>query len=140
MPGLMISLINAYRRTAIIIDALDEADPKKRRKSLDTLKAIMETSSSLVKIFVSSRDDGDIVRTLKGVPNLFIEAKDNSQDIEWFVQREITQCIMEGRLLEGVVSDETKIQVMSCLVDKVNGMQVYFEYQVRNTLENYPRL
>jgi len=43
MPGLMISLINAYRQTAIIIDALDEADPKKRRKSLDTLKAIMET-------------------------------------------------------------------------------------------------
>jgi len=136
----MISLINAYRRTAIIINALDEADPKKRRKSLDTLKAIMETSSSLVKIFVSSRDDGDIVRTLKGEPNLFIEAKDNSQDIEWFVQREITQCIMEGRLLEGVVSDETKIQVMSCLVNKVNGMQVYFEYQVRNTLKNYPRL
>jgi len=50
------------------------------------------------------------------------------------------QCIMEGRLLEGAVSDETKMQVMSCLVDKVNGMQVHFEYQVRNTLGNYPRL
>ena len=43
---------------------------------------------SLVKIFVASRNDQDIVAELETVPNLFIKATDNLKDIERYIIRE----------------------------------------------------
>lgn len=77
---LIISLADTYTQISIVIDALDECDPQERRKFLDSLQTIIKTSR-LVKIFVSSRDDDDIIRRLDGVPNLWIEARDNEDDI-----------------------------------------------------------
>jgi hypothetical protein len=48
--------------TVIVIDALDECDPGKRADLFDLLNDIRDQSLNLVKIFVSSRDDSDIVR------------------------------------------------------------------------------
>jgi hypothetical protein len=106
----------------VLIDALDESDLRKRGNFLHALKKIIDNSTSLVKIFISSRDDGDIVLRLNEVPNLFIEARDNRQDIERFVKRELTRCIEERTLLSGNVSNDLKGEVSTVLINKANGM------------------
>lgn len=122
-PDIIISLRSIYSQITIVIDALDECDPLKRQRFLSSLEAIVGSSSEgLVKIFLSSRDDNDIVRRLNAVPNLWIEAKDNRNDIQRFVQREISRCITEGDLLNGVVNDEMRTRIIETLIDKSQGM------------------
>ncbi|KAL0632096.1 hypothetical protein Q9L58_009028 [Maublancomyces gigas] len=120
--NIIISLTSIYSETYIVIDALDECDPLKRRRFLASLETIIKSSSGLVKIFVSSRDDDDIVRRLHGVPNLWIEAKDNRNDIQRFVEREISRCITQGDLLNGVVEDEMRTRIIKTLIEKSHGM------------------
>lgn len=119
---LIISLTGMYRQTAIVIDALDESDAVMRARFLGSLGTIIRSSTSLVKIFVSSRDDDDIVLRLEQVPNVYIEAKDNIGDIERFVRVEVNRCIEGKMLLRGRVSEELKKDVISVLTSGSHGM------------------
>lgn len=47
----------------IVLDALDECEENKRYKLLEAFESIIRSSGDVVKIFVSSRDDIDIVST-----------------------------------------------------------------------------
>lgn len=123
---LIISLANTYLQTTIVVDALDEYDPEKRKRFLHSLQTIISDSSSLVKIFVSSRDDSDIVLRLEDVPNLSIEAKDNEEDIQKFVQQEITRCIKDKELLRGKVDEKLKEKIIASLTNGSQGMCEHF--------------
>ena len=85
---LILELIEQYPMTTIVIDALDECDSEKRQCLLDAFERILQDSFGLVKIFVSSRDDQDIVCTLREYPNLDIVSDRNTVDIESFVRTE----------------------------------------------------
>ena len=60
---LIIELTKDHPAT-IILDALDECDEITRHELLEALDSIISNSANVVKIFVSSRDDIDIVSTL----------------------------------------------------------------------------
>ncbi|KAI9787978.1 MAG: hypothetical protein M1816_007282, partial [Peltula sp. TS41687] len=79
--ALIIQLVEHYPLTIIVIDALDECNPEKRDDLLEALETILEESSNLVKIFVSSRDDQDIVLHFQHYPNLEIKSDRNTDDI-----------------------------------------------------------
>jgi hypothetical protein len=119
---LIISLLDIYPQTTIAIDALDEIDRQSRKPFLETLSTIAQTSRNLVKIFVSSRDDDDIILELEAVPNLYINAVDNARDIERFILREINSSIDRRILLRGEVDDQLKRQIISTLVEKADGI------------------
>jgi hypothetical protein len=87
---LIVTLLNEDP-AIIILDALDECDASERHKLLNALDTIIHESSSLVKVFVSSRDDGDLVCQLALSPNVFIRASDNGADIERFVHTEVAR-------------------------------------------------
>lgn len=95
--ALLVSLLDLYHQTAIIIDALDESDPVKCGQFLELLTVIMHSSVSLVKAFISSRDDIDIRLALGNVPNLYISAQDNEEDIARFIHREMAVSISTDR-------------------------------------------
>lgn len=118
-------LVNIYPQTTIVIDALDECDQEKGKKFLMSLRKIVESSTSLVKIFVSSRNDDDIVLKLEKLPNLWIEAADNAGDIERFVQKEVIRCKKDGDLLRGSIKDELLEKIISSLTTRSQGMYVY---------------
>ncbi len=88
----------------IVVDALDEVDASARYKLLDAFDQIIGRSTNIVKIFASSRDDGDIVCRLAESPNLYISAKDNEGDIDKFVDDQLAKAIGSKRLLNGNVS------------------------------------
>lgn len=106
----------------IVIDALDECDPARRHELLSALDSIIQESASLVKVFVSSRDDGDIVCHLARSPNVFIQASDNGVDIERFVRTKVAQAIKSKRLIKGVVSRQLESRIVKTLIDGSQGM------------------
>jgi len=118
---LILALLESNPAT-IIIDALDECDPSRRHELLLAFDKIIRDSANVVKIFVSSRDDHDIVCRLVNSPNVYIRASDNGEDIERFIRSEVDQSIIEKRLLSGNVSDELKSRIISVLIKGAQGM------------------
>jgi hypothetical protein len=106
----------------IVIDALDECDPDRRHELFEALDTIIQQSASLVKVFVSSRDDGDIVCRLTLSPNVFIRTSDNKVDIESFARTEVAQAIKKKRLIKGNVSEQLEDRIIKILIDGAHGM------------------
>lgn len=121
--NMLVSLLDIFPRTTIIIDALDESDPIERCRLLEVLNNVVQSSAGVVKIFVSSRDDVDIQLRLEKVPNLYIEAQDNEEDIKRFINREMADSIKNGRLTR--LPAEVKDKIVSTLVSKAGGMYVF---------------
>ncbi|RYP43836.1 hypothetical protein DL768_009643 [Monosporascus sp. mg162] len=114
--ALIMNLAEHYPLTTIMIDALDECDPRKRLDLLKALEKILRESSGLVKIFVSSRDDQDIVFRLQRYPNLEIKSDRNSDDIAVFVKNEAGRLIGDGVLLQ---YSESQTEMKKLIVKKV---------------------
>lgn len=108
----------------IVIDALDECEKSTRHLLLQVLQYILNNSVGQVKVFVTSRDDDDIVLHLDGSPNVYIKPNDNSNDINNFIETEIERCISEKKLLRGSVTPELKELIISTLIDGAHGMYV----------------
>jgi hypothetical protein len=106
----------------VIIDALDECNSARRQDLLLDIQRIIRESANLVKFFVSSRDDHDIVYRLANSPNLYINVEDNSNDIERFVHFEVAKAISYEKLLCGKVSKNLKHQIIETLISKAEGM------------------
>jgi hypothetical protein len=120
---LIVQLIEHYPLTLIIIDAFDECDPDKRADLLEALEAILRESSSLVKIFISSRDDQDIVFQLKQYPNLEISSDRNGDDIAKFVKAETKKLIEKKKLLRySQAREEMEELILSKVVHGATGM------------------
>ena len=114
--NLILQLTEHYPTVTIVIDALDECNPATRKDLLDVIEFILRESSSLVKVFVSSRDDQDIVHKLQKYPNLEISSDRNSSDIVKFVESETRSLIKRGELLTG---SERKEELQQMIIYKV---------------------
>ncbi|KAL8798803.1 MAG: hypothetical protein Q9182_006375 [Xanthomendoza sp. 2 TL-2023] len=117
---------------AILIDALDECDPLKRHELLQALRDIVQKSSNIVKVAVSSRDDADIVCRLNNVPNVFIKSDDNGDDVDRFVELELDRAIDEQRLLNGRVPLHLRNRILHELRSRAHGMFLWASLQIQN--------
>ncbi|KAK2038169.1 hypothetical protein LZ31DRAFT_132749 [Colletotrichum somersetense] len=117
---LILKLLDRYKDATmtIVIDALDECAEVSRGRLLDLLEGLLKISPCLLKIFVSSRDDQDIVYKLDDYPNLNLSSDSNSTDIELFVQRETTYLISRGALLRSSPRQE---ELCSKIIDELTG-------------------
>jgi hypothetical protein len=106
----------------IIIDALDECDPRRRHELFNALFEILRESVYLVKVMVSSRYADDIARRLEDSLHLNLDTSENSKDIGRFVKVEVDRAIAEKRLLGGQVSPDLKSLVTKSLVEGAQGM------------------
>jgi hypothetical protein len=113
---LIMQLIELYPQTTIILDALDECDPALRLDLMRALEHILQHSCSLVKIFVSSRNDQDIVMQLKGYLNLEIDSRRNNNDIAQFVKTEVERLIKDEKLLR---NSKSKDDMREMIIGKV---------------------
>ena len=112
-------LIEYYPMTTIIIDALDECNSEEREKLLDAVEGLLKDSSfGLLKVFLSSRDDQDIVCTLRDYPNVDLVASRNSADIEAFVREETNRLVKKQRLLR---NSNAKRTLVALIIDKISS-------------------
>lgn len=120
---LIIRLTKYYPLTSIIIDALDECDPEKRTDLLEALESILRESSSLVKIFVSSRNDQDLVLHLQDYPNLDLLSNKNKTDISSFVTAETESLVKRKKLLRHSKNKQgLQTEIIKQVTDKAEGM------------------
>ncbi|KAI8724319.1 NACHT domain-containing protein [Fusarium sp. LHS14.1] len=123
--SLILKLLEQYRDATmtIVIDALDECNPATRGDLLDTLEDLLKTSPCLLKIFVSSRTDQDIVYKLDNYPNLHLSSDRNSPDIDLFVHSETKRLIDKGSLLRfSTRKKEIRDRIIDELTSKAQGM------------------
>lgn len=104
---MIIRLCNKQNITFLCVDALDECDAQNRHLLLGAFGKILGESTSLVKIFVSSRNDTDISQLLAGYPNLRIDTASNQNDITRYVKLELQKLIETKKILptEGLPED-----------------------------------
>ena len=114
--ALILQLIEHYPLTTIVIDALDECDPEKRSELIEVLEKILQSSPKLIKIFVSSRDDRDIVCGLRNYPNLEISSDRNRDDIARFVRNEVQELLRRRKVLQ---YSHDKKELEKLIIDKV---------------------
>ncbi|KAF3798801.1 hypothetical protein GCG54_00008259 [Colletotrichum gloeosporioides] len=117
-------LLDSYRGQTItlIIDALDECHRETRHNLLDLLVSLLETPT-IIKVFVSSRDDRDIVNELNDYRNLYLSSERNSEDIEIFVRSETSRLVSKGSLLRGSLrKEELRDKIIFELISNAHGM------------------
>lgn len=69
-----------------------------------------------MKVFISSRNDTEIVIKLEGSQNVYITASDNFTDIARFVNVELENAIRRGTLLHGNVSVQLHKHIIASLL------------------------
>lgn len=86
LEEVMVPTCEAFDRVFLIIDALDECSPERRRPVLKALKRLHEVQS--ISIFATSRPyPEDVMKAFEPFPNIAIEARD--PDIRKYVRIEI---------------------------------------------------
>jgi hypothetical protein len=78
---------------------MDECNLNTRLDLLDALQHLLKQSSSLVKVFVSSQDNQDIMLKLSSYLNLAINSRRNSNNITQFVNAEVEHLTKARKLL-----------------------------------------
>lgn len=124
---LILKLLQRYEDATVtlVIDALDECNDKKR-DLLGVLEGLLKASPCLLKIFVSSRTDQDIVYRLINYPNLDVSSECNSADIDLFVRSETKHLIEEGSLLWlSTRKEELRDKIIHELSSGARGMYVF---------------
>jgi hypothetical protein len=120
---LILELVALYPITTIIIDALDECPREERAVMIDFIKTLIRNSSNLVKFFISSREDGDIVFHLEEFPSLRISSGKNQVDIEAFVEAETRRLVESGSLLRHSQKQRQLMdEIMSRVAKDAKGM------------------
>ena len=79
---LLLEFANLYPKIILILDALDECDKLKRCMLVEIFNYLVDYASRPVKIFISSRPDGDIKERFKSRSNIEIQATDISRFVE----------------------------------------------------------
>ncbi|KAL7266629.1 hypothetical protein RUND412_010821 [Rhizina undulata] len=115
-------LSKAFQQTVIIVDALDECKKETRYQLLIALKKLRSSTNGLIKVFITSRNDDDIVFQLTDEADVLIQPSDNSNDIERFVVAEVEKYISMGRLLRGRVRLELRETIIKTLTNGTDGM------------------
>ena len=112
----------AANPATIVLDAVDEIQSDLRHILLSALIQIVQDSLSVVKVFVTSRDDSNIRALLSDAMAVRIHNEHTQKDMDEFVHQEVSSAIQNRRILNGVVSDNLKQGLMSVLIAGAGGM------------------
>ena len=117
-------LVECFAHPAIVLDALDECSQEVRGFLLQGLLSVIRKAKCPLKVFIASRHNLDIEDHLRDLPHVCIEARDNAEDIENYVQQALTLAIQNKQLLRGRVSQELRKYVEEVILRDANGMYV----------------
>ncbi|KAI1128059.1 hypothetical protein F5Y10DRAFT_292341 [Nemania abortiva] len=124
----LLQLFDKYPAVALVLDALDEVNQDSRQELLDALSQLIQQSTTLLRIFISSRDNYDIALHLAGTPNIYIRADDNAEDISSFIDKKLT----EARLLHGNLSSSLRAIIVDTLRSGAKGMFRWVDLQIQS--------
>ena len=89
---------------------------------IDDLRSILDEATHPVKVFIASRHSLDIEDRLQDLLHVRIEARDNAEDIENYVTKELALSVEKKKLLRGKISPELKQHIKDVLLRDAHGM------------------
>jgi hypothetical protein len=105
-----------FRQIFFIIDALDECDAKKHRKSF--LKVLKDLENTSARVFVTSRPHpDDIKQALRASPRITVEAGDS--DIRKYLAHKIGE---DGDM--DLIDEPLKEEIVTNIANRAQGMLV----------------
>jgi ankyrin repeat protein len=123
----LISVCSTFSECFVVVDALDEIDPKHRK---DFLKILKELQSASVKIFVTTRPHlHDISETFSSDIRQPVEAHEN--DIKTF----LTSSLANSENMEELLDDRMTEEVINTLSQNANGMFLLPALQIQAILD-----
>ncbi|KAJ3574775.1 hypothetical protein NPX13_g4254 [Xylaria arbuscula] len=126
----LLESIRLYSQTTLVLDALDECEPKSRAQLLEVINYLISSSENGLKVFISSRPDRDIRNLFLKTPNITVQATDNQDDIQKFVQERI---VKHGNWRD--MSKKLRNDIVGKLFDKSQGMFQWAFLQINELLE-----
>lgn len=114
---LLLESINLYPKTTLVLDALDECESDLRGQLIDNIEFLVSKSEKPLKIFISSRPDGDIRDCFLSRPNIEIQATDNRDDIKKYVNQEIVKHRRWTKMSRSLRDD-----IVKTLLERSQGM------------------
>lgn len=118
----MILNVLASNPATIVVDGVDEVETVRRYALLESLIRIRDESSSVVKIFLSSRDDVNIFAHLPDAIMVRVQETDTRRDMELFVRHRVSTAIANRNLLDGNVPRSLQDDLISFLLDRAGEM------------------
>ncbi|KAJ5356600.1 hypothetical protein N7517_011209 [Penicillium concentricum] len=119
-----VSLKYAHREAEAKLDGFEI--PKLRRiddmNLLHALTRIRDESASVVKIFLSSRDNSNIFAGLPDASKVRVQETDSRQDMEMYVRHRVSTVITSRKLLNDCVPDDLQQQLIDFLLKKAGEM------------------
>ena len=119
------TICDSYAQSLIFIDGLDELDQASSSQLLGALHKLATQSSSLVKIFITSRPDRDIVTTLTGIPTMVIDlasCKEHGNDMQLIVEERVTK-VME-KLFNAAAFPEFRSQITEIVLKRAREIRM----------------
>ncbi|RMJ06853.1 hypothetical protein CDV36_013538 [Fusarium kuroshium] len=115
---LAVKMLSRYSQTTIVIDGLDECNKETRYILMDALEEFLNSSSHPVKIFIASRNDTDLKARYESGQHLEIQATDNQQDIEQFIEDKLDK----SPQFRSKISSQTQTKIVSTFKTKSQAM------------------
>ncbi len=122
MLDLLVSKTAIFSTNYLLIDSLDECEPKERQRILQLLSATIKKSLSKVKILIASRDalENEITDSFAQVTRLRMNAPEAASDLELFAHQTLSERMNMGQLPIGnVVSFEA---ICDAITSRAQGM------------------
>ncbi|KAI1357489.1 hypothetical protein F5Y08DRAFT_352320 [Xylaria arbuscula] len=126
----LLESIRLYSQTTLVLDALDECEPKSREQLLDVINYLISSSENNLKVFISSRPDRDIRDRFLKTPNIPVQATDNQDDIQKYVRERI---VKHGNWRD--MSKKLQNDIVDMFFDKSQGMFQWAFLQINELLE-----
>ncbi|KAI0406290.1 hypothetical protein F4802DRAFT_613498 [Xylaria palmicola] len=130
MLDLLVSKTAIFSTNYLLIDSLDECEPKDLQKILQILAATINRSSSKVKVLIVSRDalHYEITHIFPQAKRLRMNAPEAASDLELFAYQTLSERMNMGQLTIGnLVSLET---VYKMIVSGAQGMFIWVALEI----------
>lgn len=114
---LIIELVNDDPVT-IVLDAIDEVQDAQRLHLFDELHRILNQAANIVKIFLTSRNDGEVLSSFPSATILSINSANVRGDMQDYIHRELDS----ARLLNGCISPQVRTELADALLSGAGEM------------------
>ncbi|KAL8756238.1 MAG: hypothetical protein Q9199_003060 [Rusavskia elegans] len=119
--------------TFIILDGLDECEKNTRKEILSFVGRLQKIDTLTIKLFISCRQEDQMLRSLQGVPTIHLTSSSLEDDIRLFVAASVSSRITSGELR---TRDPSLVQeIADELVNKAHGMFLWVFFQLDNLCE-----
>ena len=120
LVDLVCFLMQLWPVVYIVLDGLDECEKSPRQDILSFLERLATLANAIVHIFVSCRDEDQLLRSLKAYSRIQLTSAALETDIKSFVEGSVRARIVSRQLT--VQNPELEHQIVWELVQKSHGM------------------